>query len=102
MAIRKRFLKTRPECKVTFTIPESIGNGAKTAHVVGDFNDWSTSVTPMKRLKTGALNATVDLETGRSYQFRYLFGQSHWGNDPDADDHVPSPFGDSSNSVIHI
>lgn len=102
MAIRKQSLKSKPVCKVTFKIPEKVGNAAKQAHVVGEFNDWSTSATPMKRLKNGAFSATVDLEKGRSYQFRYLLEQSHWENDPDADDYLPTPFGDSHNSVISL
>ena len=89
-------------CKVTFKIPEHVGNGATMAHVVGAFNDWSTSATPMKRLKNGAFSATVGLEKGRSYQFRYLLGQSDWENDPDADDYLPTPFGDRHNSVISL
>ena len=56
----------------------------------------------MKRLKNGAFSVTMDLETGRSYQFRYLLGQAHWANDADADDDLPTPFGDSRNSVIHL
>jgi 1,4-alpha-glucan branching enzyme len=102
MAIRKQFLKSRPVCKVTFTIPESIGNAAAQAHVVGEFNDWSISATPMKRLKNGAFSTTVELAKGRSYQFRYLLGQSHWENYPEADDYLPTPFGGSHNSVINL
>jgi 1,4-alpha-glucan branching enzyme len=102
MGIRKQFLKSRPVCKVTFNLPEKEGDGAPVAHVVGEFNGWSTSATPMKRLKNGAFSATVELEKGRSYQFRYLLGQSHWENDPEADDYLPSPFGDSQNSVIRL
>ncbi len=64
MSIRKQFLKTKPMCKVTFKIPHTVGNGAENAHVVGEFNDWSTSATPMKRLKNGAFRATVGLEKG--------------------------------------
>ncbi|HSO20665.1 MAG TPA: isoamylase early set domain-containing protein [Desulfosarcina sp.] len=56
----------------------------------------------MRRLKNGAFSANMELPTGRSYQFRYLLGQSHWENDPDADDHLPTPFGDSRNSVIRL
>ena len=56
----------------------------------------------MKRLKNGAFSATIDLETGRAYQFRYLLGKSRWENDPDADDTLPTPFGDSRNSVIRL
>jgi len=102
MAIRKQFLKSRPVCKVTFRIPEEIGNDTTDANVVGEFNDWSTSATPMKQLKSGAFSITVDLETGRSYQFRYLLGKSRWANDPEADDDLPTPFGDSRNSLIRL
>ena len=100
MGIRKKFLKSKPVCKVTFNIPKQMGNGAQQAHVVGEFNNWLPLATPMKRLKTGAFSATVDLETGRSYQFRYLLEQSRWENEPDADDYSPTPYGDSDNSVI--
>jgi 1,4-alpha-glucan branching enzyme len=102
MGIRKQFLKSRPVCKVTFNIPKKLGNAAEQAHVVSEFNGWSTCATPMKRLKNGAFSATVELEKGRSYQFRYLLGQSHWENDPDADDYRPTLFGDSQNSVINL
>jgi 1,4-alpha-glucan branching enzyme len=102
MSISKQFLKSKPVCKVTFKIPETVGNGAEDAHVVGEFNDWSTSATPMKRSKNGAFSATVGLEKGRSYQFRYLLGRTHWENEPDADDFLPTPFVGSLNSVINL
>jgi len=102
MGIRKQFLKSRPVCKVTFKIPESVVNGAETAFLVGEFNQWSPSATPMKRTKSGQFSATLDLETGRTYQFRYLLGSSTWENDPDADDYYPTPYGDSQNSVIRL
>lgn len=102
MAIRKQALKSKPVCKVTFNIPEKMANAATQAHVVGEFNDWSTSATPMKRSKKGAFRATVELKKGRSYQFRYLLEKSRWENDPDADGYLQSPFGDSQNSVINL
>lgn len=102
MSIRKQFLKSRPVCKVTFTIPESMRNGAEDAFVVGEFNQWSTSATPMRRSKKGSFSATVELDKDRSYQFRYLLGRSRWENEPEADDVQPTPFGDSHNSVIRL
>jgi 1,4-alpha-glucan branching enzyme len=42
-----------------------MGNSAKTAHLVGEFNNWTYFSTPMKKLKNGAFTATLDLETGR-------------------------------------
>ena len=100
MSIKKQFLKSRPVCKVTFRIPEKLGNSAKTAHVVGEFNSWSFLATPMKRLKSGAFTTTLDLEQGREYQFRYLLDKKNWQNDADADNFAPTPYGDSENSVI--
>jgi 1,4-alpha-glucan branching enzyme len=69
---------------------------------VGEFNGWSTTAHPMKRLKNGGFTATLDLEKGREYQFRYLLGQQHWENDSEADRQVPTPYGDSHNSVIAV
>jgi 1,4-alpha-glucan branching enzyme len=100
MSIRKQYLKSKPICKATFRIPKEIGNSAKTAHIVGEFNNWTFFSTPMKKLKSGAFTATLDLKKGREYQFRYLLDKKNWENDAGADKLVPSPFGDSENSVI--
>lgn len=102
MAITKRFLKSKPVCKVTFKIPAEMTNDATTAKVVGEFNGWSITAHPMRRLKNGTFTATVDLETGRSYQFRYLLDEGRWENEAEADRFVPSPYGDSDNSVIIV
>jgi 1,4-alpha-glucan branching enzyme len=102
MSIKKQYLKTKPVCKVTFRISEQKGNSAGTAHVVGEFNNWDFFSTPMKKLKKGAFTATLDLEKGREYQFRYLLDSKIWENDAHADRSVPTPFGDSINSVIAL
>ena len=102
MSIKKQYLKTKPMCKVTFRISEEMGNSAGTAHVVGEFNNWDFSSTPMKKLKKGAFTATLDLEKGREYQFRYLLDKKNWENDANADRFVVTPFGDSENSVIAL
>ena len=102
MSIKKQYLKTKPVCKVTFRISEEIGNSVGTAHVVGEFNNWDYFSTPMKKLKKGAFTATLDLEKGREYQFRYLLDNKIWQNDGDADKFVSTPFEDSENSVIAL
>ena len=70
--IKKQFLKTKPEANVTFNLPKEAASGAAKVALVGDFNDWDTTATEMKKLKTGAFKATIKLETGKEYQFRYL------------------------------
>ncbi len=102
MSIKKQYLKTKPVCKTTFRIPEEAGKPVKTAHIVGEFNDWDLFSTPMKKLKSGAFTTTLDLEIGREYQFRYLLDSEIWENESDADKSTPTPFGDGENSVIVI
>jgi hypothetical protein len=54
----------------------------------------------MKKLKNGGFTATLDLELGQEYQFRYLLDDKIWETDFAADKYVPTPFGNSENSVI--
>jgi 1,4-alpha-glucan branching enzyme len=100
MIIKKQYLKTKPVCKVTFGLPSELASDAQTAHLVGEFNDWNVTATPMKKLKNGSFAITMDLETGREYQFRYLVDNMQWENAWNADRFIPTPFGDSNNSVI--
>ena len=74
---------------------------AKRVSVVGDFNDWDQSATPMTRRKNGSLAASVSLEPGRTYRFRYLLDDGRWGNDWDADDYVANDFG-GEDSVVAL
>ncbi|MGD8264797.1 MAG: isoamylase early set domain-containing protein [Desulfobacterales bacterium] len=100
MSIKKQYLNDYRTCKVTFKIPKKIGKNLKRAHVLGDFNNWSYSDTPMKKLKNGAFVAVVELPIGREYQFRYLLDDEFWMNDSDADRFVPVPFGECENCVL--
>lgn len=100
MSLKKKYLKTKPRCKVTFALAKTQAKEAGKVNVVGEFNDWDTTATPLRRQKDGAFSATVDLETGREYQFRYLIDGEIWLSDPEADQYAFSPFGDCDNSVV--
>lgn len=82
--------------KVTFVLGSQ--PNADHVHVAGDFNGWQAD-TPMKRQKDGSWRATVELEPGRDYQFRYLVDGNHWVNDEAADAYVANPFG-ADNCVV--
>ncbi len=97
--IKKRFLK-KGTVKVEFNLPEAIAADAHSVYLVGDFNNWDESATPMDHLKSGAWKTTLELEVGREYQFRYLVNGSQWHNDWDADAYVPNPFS-GDNSVVN-
>ncbi len=101
MSLTKKFLKTKPVCKVTFKVPAEMAPNASKVFVVGDFNDWDKKGQALKPLKNGSFSATLDLEQGREYQFRYLIDGQNWENDDEADKYVHSPFG-TQNSVVVV
>lgn len=96
--IKKQFLKSKPVCKATFTLPAEAAPEAKTVEILGDFNNWKEGVT-MKKQKSGIFKAIVELETGKEYQFRYLIDGETWENDWEADKYVSTPYG-TENSVV--
>ena len=102
MGIQKKFLKTKPVCKVTFIMPKEAVKSAEKVTIVGDFNNWDKKTLPLKRLKTGTFKITIDLPCGKEYQYRYLVDNSIWENDWAADKYVLSPYHDAENSVVIV
>lgn len=95
--LKKQFLKTKDVVKVTFSLPEAVQG--ETVFLVGDFNNWDESTTPMKRQKNGSFTITLDLAKDSEYQFRYLVNGTEWHNDWEADKYVPNPYS-GDNSVV--
>ena len=100
--MKKQYLKNRKTCKVTFSLPKEAVKNAKIVHLVGEFNNWDIYATPLKRMKDGSFKVSLQLEAGRSYQFRYLIDEKAWENDWNADGYSPSSFGASENSVVTV
>jgi 1,4-alpha-glucan branching enzyme len=95
--LAKRYLKSKNTTKVTFYTPTSLN--AEAVYLVGDFNEWSESATPMELLKDGRFKVVIELEPEKEYQFRYLVNGDEWHNDAEADRYVPNPYG-GDNSVV--
>lgn len=102
MSLTKRFLKTKPICKVNFKLTKAVVGSAKKVELLGDFNEWEKGALSMKRNKDGSFVATLDLETGKDYQFRYLIDGETWVNDWDADRYQFNPAGNCENSVVSL
>lgn len=96
MSITKQYLKSKPECKITFCVP------AKEAHkveVAGDFNDWH--LTELKRFKNGTFKTQLNLPVDKEYQFKYIV-DGQWVNDSEADKYQWSDYAAADNSVLVV
>lgn len=97
MAIKKQFTKTKPVCKVTFSVE---AKAAQTASVVGDFNEWDAEAGKLGKQKNGTFKGTFDLPKDGSYEFRYVV-DGQYRNEPDADGFRYNDFAGAENSVLN-
>jgi hypothetical protein len=84
--------------EVTFTLPADVH--AATVALCGEFNDWSAEDARLERGSDGSWRATVALEPGRSYRYRYLLDGQRWENDRQADRYVPNALGSIDSVVV--
>jgi 1,4-alpha-glucan branching enzyme len=98
MSIKKQFVKTKPVCKVTFSVE---AKQATSASVVGDFNGWDLTEGALSKLKNGTFKATFDLNKDTSYEFKYVI-DGEFINEPDADYFKWNDFAGAENCVLSI
>jgi 1,4-alpha-glucan branching enzyme len=75
--------------------------GVSALFLVGSFNDWSDTGTPLVRGVDGGWSVALTLEEGWAYQYRFRDQDGGWHNDWAADSYVPNEFG-SENSVVDL
>jgi 1,4-alpha-glucan branching enzyme len=98
--IKKEPTEREGRVSVTFELPSS--TWAERVNLVGEFNDWDTTSTPLGRSRADAdWKVSIELEAGRRYRFRYLVDGKEWLNDWHADDYVENPYG-SDDSVLDL
>tara|TARA_R110000868_G_scaffold96250_1_gene264759 strand:+ start:718 stop:1059 length:342 start_codon:yes stop_codon:yes gene_type:complete len=98
MAIAKKYLKTKPVCKVTFTVPT---DDAKKVAVVGDFNNWNAKKSELKKQKNGSFKGTFDLPKENTFEFKYIV-DGEYINDAEADRFQWNDFAGSENAVLEL
>lgn len=99
MSLEKKYLKSKPVCKVKFSLSGDQYMNSTSITLVGDFNDWDATATPLKKAKNGVWSVTLDLDATNSYQFRYLVDATTWVNDTEADGFVDGGMG-AENSLL--
>ncbi|WP_028672633.1 isoamylase early set domain-containing protein [Saccharospirillum impatiens] len=102
MTVKKRYLTSKPECRCTFVLPAEAAREASTVALAGDFNDWSTTSHPMKRLKSGDFKIEINLPVGQQYQYRFFTDQGTWENDWSAEAYVPASGLAVDNSLVTV
>ncbi len=98
MAITKQYLKSKPVCKVTFTVP---AEEAQKVAVVGDFNDWNPKGSLLKKLKNGTFKGTFELPKEQAYEFKYLVDGTYV-NEAEADRYQWNDFAGAENAVVVV
>ena len=101
MSVEKKYLKSKPVCKVKFVAPEPLTKESRQIFLAGEFNDWQFEKNRLRKQKNGTYSTTVDLATGSEYQYRFVIDSEHWENDYDADRYTPSDLG-VDNSVVVV
>ena len=97
--LTKKYTKDKKSCKVTFSLPEEVG--ASSVSIMGDFTDWEKSPMKMRLYKDGNFKASVVLEAGKRYCFRYQLDGERWENDWEADGYVRNEFG-TEDSIVEV
>lgn len=98
MSIKKQFIKTKPVCKVTFSVEAKEAN---TAAVVGDFNNWNSAEGELSKLKNGNFKGVFDLAKDASYEFKYII-DGVYVNEPEADSFKWNEFAGAENGVLSV
>jgi predicted flap endonuclease-1-like 5' DNA nuclease len=99
--LKKQYLKNKPSCKVTFSLPKEAVNGGSEVRILGDFNNWAWEKGATMKASKSEYKAVVELSAGRQYEFRYLIDGTTWVNDWKADAYLTTPFG-VENSVVAL
>ena len=98
MSIKKQFVKSKPVCKVTFSIE---AKEAGQVSVVGDFNNWNPEEGVLSKLKNGTFKGVFDLNKDAAYEFKYLV-DGEYINESEADSFKWNEFAGAENSVLEV
>lgn len=94
-----KILSPKPNhVRVIFELPASVW--ADRIFLIGDFNQWCATATPMHQDREGVWRATVDLPWGSQCAFRYRI-DGQWKTDYHADGFTTNAYG-TDNSVIEV
>ncbi|MGQ7945525.1 isoamylase early set domain-containing protein [Flavobacterium sp. WC2509] len=98
MSVKKQFIKTKPVCKVTFSLEAKEANQVS---VIGDFNDWKVEEGALGKLKNGTFKGTFELPKDTTYEYKYVV-DGVYVNEPEAEALKWNDFAGAENSVLTV
>jgi 1,4-alpha-glucan branching enzyme len=98
MAIKKQFIKTKPVCKVAFSVE---AKEADEAAVIGDFNNWNPKEGVLSKLKNGTFKGVFSIDKDAAYEFKYVIDGA-FVNETEADSFKWNEFAGAENSVLVV
>ncbi len=81
--LKREAVKGSNQTKVTFVLPHNPDQPR--IYVVGDFNGWDPAATPLVKRPNQTRSASVTVDPGQRYKFRYYVADGSWLNDDSAD-----------------
>ena len=94
--ITKKSVDRGQRVKVTFTLPAT----GERVGVAGDFNEWDSG--ELRLRKRGDIrSASITLDPGQRYAFRYVGEDGRWFNDDQSDGYETNEFGET-NCIIDL
>ncbi|EIA09665.1 isoamylase early set domain-containing protein [Flavobacterium frigoris] len=98
MSIKKQFIKTKPVCKVTFSVEAKEAN---VASVIGDFNNWNPEEGALNKLKNGTFKGVFNINKDASYEFKYVIDGA-FVNETESDSFLWNEFAGNENGVLTV
>jgi 1,4-alpha-glucan branching enzyme len=89
--IKRELLKNSNQVKLTFVLP--LDRSLPRTSVVGDFNQWDPTATPLLKRSNGTASAAVTVPVGQRVRFRYYTTDGRWFNDETADAYERGDYG---------
>jgi 1,4-alpha-glucan branching enzyme len=96
--LKREPIKQSEQVKVTFVIPHDPDQPR--ISVVGDFNNWEPTATPLVKRANNTRSASVILDPGKHYSFRYYAADGTWFDEEHADGYAPNEHGTQNCLIV--
>ena len=93
----RRTKPTSDHTKITFAVPNDLA--PVSVSLIGEFNGWDPQAHPLRKRSNGTRSVTLELPTGRSWEYLYVTEDGVFFCDPEPEALVANPYG-GTNSVV--